>query len=246
MRTEPLTEAEIKEANKVVKLSILICTTKDRRILFNTLYNEFRRQIEVGGFIGKGIEKWEKLGTQCIDEDMGTPIFASASGQFNHPNIVELLFEEDEKQISVGAKRQKLLERSKGKYIVYFDSDDFPSPNYVSDIIEQLEKEPDCIGFKIEMTTNNENPQTCCHSLKYKSWANNIDGFDYVRNVSHFNPVKKELALQVGFKDLRFGEDKDYSDRVTLLCKHEIFIDKFLFKYRYSNIESHNLKYGIK
>lgn len=195
-----------------MKLSILICTTIDRKEMFSTLYAEMFRQA--------------------------------------HGKPVEILYLEDNKEISVGAKRQKLLEMSKGEYIVYFDSDDFPSPTYVDDILlaispGYLQPAPDCVGFMIHMTTNGVKPQTCCHSLKYKEWAKNVHGYDYVRNVTIFNPVKRQLAIQVGFKDMRFGEDKDYSDRLTPLCKTEKFINKKLFHYRYT-IQDHNERYGIK
>lgn len=192
----------------MIILSILICTTIDRRPLFNRLYTELIRQ-------SSGLD-------------------------------VEILFEEDNKQISVGAKRQKLLERAQGKYICYFDSDDLPFSYYVSRILKALESEPDCVGFLIHMTTNNVRPQVCCHSLKYKTWAERVDGYDYVRNVTHFNPVLRSLALHVGFPDLRHGEDKWYSDRITKLCEKEVFINKKMFHYRYSNKMTHKQKYGIR
>lgn len=188
-------------------LSILICTTYDRRRLFEKLYAELDRQ------------------------SMGA---------------VEILFEEDGKQISVGAKRQKLLRRATGEYIVFFDSDDWPFKNYIEEILTALEHRPDCVGFLIHMTTNGKKDQTCCHSLQYKEWATNVDGYDYVRNTTHFNPVRRDLALQVGFKDMRFGEDRKYSDAVTKLCKTEVFINKKLFHYRYTTTMSHKRKYGIK
>lgn len=194
------------------KLSILICTTIDRRPMFDVLHAEFFRQTA------------------------GKP--------------VEVLYLEDNKEISVGKKRQNLLEMAKGEYIVYFDSDDFPSPTYVDDILLALspgyrQPAPDCVGFMIHMTTNGTKPQTCCHSLKYKRWASNVDHFDYVRSVTHFNPVRRELALQVGFEDMRFGEDKVYSDKITPLCQTEAFIPKKLFHYRYTK-QDHNERYGIK
>ena len=189
-------------------LSILICTTIDRRPLFQKLYNELDRQAQ-------GLS-------------------------------VEILFEEDNKEISVGAKRQKLLKRAKGEYIVYFDSDDFPYEDYVIEILTAIESKPDCVGFLIHMTTNGVKPQTCCHSLKYKKWAENVDGYDYVRNVTHFNTIRRDLALKVGFDDMRFGEDHKYADAVTKLCKTEVFIDKKLFHYRYSTKIPHNQKYGIR
>lgn len=163
---------------------------------------------------------------------------------------VEVLYEEDNKEISIGAKRQKLLERAKGDYIVFFDSDDWPMPYYVDEILEALEQKPDCVGFLIHMTTNGKRPQVCCHSLQYPVWRGDgkikIDGYDYVRNVTHFNCVRRDLALQVGFKDLRFGEDRLYSDAVTQLCEIEVFINKKLFHYRYSNKVPHPVKYGFK
>lgn len=189
-------------------LSILICTTIDRRELFKKLYYEFFVQTK------------------------GLP--------------VEVLFEEDNKELSVGAKRQKLLLRAQGKYIVFFDSDDWPQEFYVKEILKALEKEPDCVGFLIHMTTNGVRPQVCCHSLRNKVCAENVNGYDYVRWVTHFNPVKREIALQVGFKDLRYAEDKPYWDGVTKLCKTEVFINKKMFHYRYSNKIPHKLKYGLK
>lgn len=159
---------------------------------------------------------------------------------------VKISFNEDNKEISIGKKRQMLLCEAEAEYIVYFDSDDFPRKDYVSSILKALETKPDCVGFMIQMTTNGLNPQTCCHSLRYPVWADKVDGYDYVRNVTHFNPVKFDLAIKVGFPDARFGEDKAYSDRVTELCKTEVFINKFLFDYRYSNHSPFKEKYGFK
>jgi len=150
--------------------------------------------------------------------------------------------------MSIGKKRQLMAENARGKNIVYFDDDDFPEQDYLKTIVNALVKHsPDCIGLIIHMTTNGQNDQLCCHSLKYPEWENDVDGWSYVRNVTHFNPVKKELALKAGFKDMRYGEDKDYADRLTALCSFEVFIeDKIMFHYRFSTAEPHAQKYGIE
>lgn len=160
----------------------------------------------------------------------------------------QVIFEEDNKEISIGAKRQKLLERADSEYIVFFDSDDLPKPYYVKEILSAITKNKgvDCIGFEIAMTSDGINPQVCCHSLKYKQWDSGIDNYDYVRNVTHFNPVKRSLALEVGFRDMRYGEDKVYSDAITALCQTEVFIPKVMFDYRYTTHQPFNEKYGIK
>lgn len=231
----------IEEAHNF-KLSILIATTKDRRFMFNLLCQEMFLQIDAAGLAGKGLEEWYvKVPTTKEDGTEGEGI---AKARYRHKPLVEVLHIEDEREMSIGNKRQGLLEMSKGEYIVFFDSDDYPRKNYVKEIIKAIESKPDCVGFKIAMTTNGEKPQTCIHSLRYKEWKT-VGNFHY-RNVTHFNPVLRDLALEVGFKDMRYGEDKDYSDRITPLCKTEVFIDEFLFDYRYSNKQPHAEKYGIK
>lgn len=176
------------------------------------------------------------------------PLFDKLYTELNRQKTddVEVLFEEDRKEMSIGAKRQKLLFRAQGEYIVFFDSDDWPFNNFVSAILEALKSKPDCVGMLIHMTTNNLNPQTCCHSLQYPEWKERVDGYDYVRNVTHRNPVRRDLALKVGFKDIRYGEDRKYSDAVTKLCRTEVFINQRLFHFRYSTKEPYKQKYGIR
>jgi hypothetical protein len=251
---KPLTDEEKESAFDVVKLSVLIATTEDRRLLFNNLFQEFRRQIEMNGLTGKGKYYWLEE-VEYLDSE-GKPIYDGEvklvyyiEHMFKYPDIVQVLFEEDRKEMSIGAKRQKLLDRARGKYIVYFDSDDKPRDYYLTECIKAIdENAPDCIGFKILMTTNGDNPQLCEHSLKHKKWIDryNKDGITYARNVTHFNPVRRELAQQAGFTDTRYGEDRIYSDKLTPLCKTETYIDKIMFDYRYSNHVPHNQKYGIE
>ncbi len=165
-------------------------------------------------------------------------------GKFN--DMVEIVFLEDNKEMSIGAKRQKLLEMATGDWIVFFDSDDLPMAYYIRVIIDSIINNPgiDCIGINVHMTTNGKMPQRCCHRLMYPKWASKVHGWDYVRNITHFNPVLRELALQTGFKNLRFGEDQDYSDRLYPLLKKEHYIAAPLFHYRYSNKQNHTEKYG--
>jgi len=98
------------------------------------------------------------MATTVDRRDLFRPLYIEIMGQCNM-KPVEVLFEEDNKEISIGAKRQKLLERAKGEYIVFFDSDDWPYPVYVVSILEALKSNPDCVGFLIFMTTNGERPQ---------------------------------------------------------------------------------------
>lgn len=165
---------------------------------------------------------------------------------------VEVLYDATGKEMSIGKKRQALLERAKGDWIVFFDDDDQPNEHYVRWILEAIRNNPDidCIGIRGLMTTNGQNPKTWCHRLGYPIMGDGRTktsyGYDYVRPIIHFNPVKREKALAAGFRDMRFGEDMDYARRLNPLLTKEYFIDEELFHYQYSNQIKHNIKYGIQ
>lgn len=158
---------------------------------------------------------------------------------------VEILYDEDNKEISIGKKRQNLLERATGDYIVYHDSDDWHSDDYIDQILEATKTNPDCIGIKIKC--EGCEGKTATASMKYKKWEDNKYGFDYVRHTYHKTPVKRDIALSVGFEDIRFAEDHAYSMGLlkTGRLKKEVFIDKEIYIYRYK-YEDPKTKYGLK
>lgn len=163
-----------------------------------------------------------------------------------YPGLVEVLYALDGKEISVGAKRQQLIERATGEYVAFIDDDDWIAPDYVDAILDAAVSAPDCIGMRIRVEGMTRKPQTAAASNRYTEWDSNKDGFDYVRTIYHKTPVRREHAIAIGYKDLRFAEDHDYSDRLKASGRlsYEVFVDKELYTYRFKN-EPHKAKYGI-
>lgn len=159
---------------------------------------------------------------------------------------VEVLVDEDNKEISIGAKRQRLLERALGEYVVGIDSDDGIAPTYVADILKALEDAPgiDHVGFYELCTFNGMNPKKSIFSIVQKRWGENVYGYDYIRCANPKSVIRRVKALEVGFQDLRYGEDILFSESVTALLSTEVFVDKILYYYRYADSE-HNERYGI-
>src|SRR6478736_2156247 len=60
---------------------------------------------------------------------------------------VEIIIDKDNKEVSIGAKRQRLLERAMGEYVVFIDDDDLVSETYIQDILNNTGS--DSIGFLI-------------------------------------------------------------------------------------------------
>jgi len=147
---------------------------------------------------------------------------------------VEVLVEKDNGKISIGKKRNILLRRAKGEYISYIDDDDLVSDDYVSKILEAISHKPDCCGIEGEITTDGTNPRKFIHSIKYTDWfeKNGI----YYRNPNHLNPIKKEIASQIGFPEIDHGEDKNYSANIYPLLNNEVYIDSVIYHYLYSSV----------
>lgn len=154
--------------------------------------------------------------------------------------------------VTVGRKRQFLLDTAQGDYVVSIDDDDWIPPEYVSTILGALESNPDCIGHYELVEGMSKVPQLSIWTKQAGRWMNGPEarkryGLEYVRTTFHKTPLKREHAIAIGFKDMAFGEDHEFSQRLMASgrLKTEVFIPRVLYFYRYS-FEPHNLKYGIK
>lgn len=160
---------------------------------------------------------------------------------------VELLTICDNKEMTIGAKRQRLIEQAKGEYIVFIDDDDTVAPDYIPQTLAAIEYNPDAIGFLIDCDIEGAQKKAIA-SIKYPEWRDNVDGYDYVRSIYHKTPVRRDLALRAGFNvSMRFGEDHDYAMRLKRYLVSEYFINQTMYYYRYhKNGQTHNQRYGIK
>ena len=157
---------------------------------------------------------------------------------------VEVIYESDNKEISIGKKRDILIQRASGKYMVMIDDDDWINNNYVSLVLAALEKQPDCIGYVEKIQHSN---QLSCISNRFNDWGNKIDGYDYVRTPFFKVPIRTDFCKKIGCQDIRYTEDHDFARRLKSsgLIKREKFIHSEMYIYRYTH-QDHNLKYGIK
>lgn len=151
--------------------------------------------------------------------------------------VVEVLVESDNGGVTTGAKRNKLLERAKGRYVCWVDDDDEIAPYYIEEILKAAEFDCDCIGISGYMTTNGANEIGWELSKYFQNDTTIRDGKPfYIRKTNHISPVKRELALQTMFPDKSNGEDKDYSDRLNPLLKTEYKITMpDMYHYKFSS-----------
>jgi glycosyltransferase involved in cell wall biosynthesis len=146
-------------------------------------------------------------------------------------DIVEILHDIS-MNYNIGSKRNKLLQQAKGEYIVFIDDDDEITSNYVSLILDACKSGADCIGISGIITTNGADKRQWHISKDYGSWYTGADG-TYYRTPNHISPVKRELALRVGFPEVSFAEDAEYSRRLLPLLKSEVKIEQNIYHYKF-------------
>ena len=149
---------------------------------------------------------------------------------------VEVLIEKDNREMTIGEKRNKLLHRANGEYVCFVDCDDEVSKDYIEKILKAIESKPDCCSLRGVITWNGERPEVFEHSLKYCEWKTNDTGYPkYERCINHLNVVKSSIAKQFKFPEINHGEDRIWSEAIQLsgLLKTESFIDSTLYHYKF-------------
>lgn len=211
--------------NKVL-LSILIPTIVGREEQFNTLLsNIFPFLRAETDYKYNGIELKKEHYKWHIGELADTKVIPS-------PVNIEIVSLKDSKQITIGEKRELLYQLSNGLYSWQIDDDDDIAPNAIQLILEAIKSNPDvdCITFEEHIYIDGK-IQRSNHSLKYDDWANDTDGFDYVRTPFMKSVIKTEIAKSVPIPHIRFGEDHQWAQALKPHLKTEIHIDEQLYKY---------------
>jgi hypothetical protein len=162
---------------------------------------------------------------------------------------VEIISEKDNKKMSIGEKRQLLLNRCDAQYFVQIDDDDMVKNGYIATVIGALKEfSPDCIGY-LEGVQMNGVSKIAAHSDRFADWGENIEGYDYVRTIFCKDVIRTDIARKIGFSDMRFGEDHDFSRRLKSsgLITWEVFINEIMYYYEGNNLnaDQHRERYGI-
>lgn len=156
-----------------------------------------------------------------------------------YDSFVEILVETDNRELSVGKKRQMLLERAKGKYVIFIDDDDKVGEDYLFEIMEAIKQEPDVITFNGWIETNGANRENfkISKDFPYITVSDAYGKNEYLRFPNHLCGILRSIAIKIGYKDMRHAEDYDYAKRLkdSGLLKNEIYIQKDLYFYLYNS-----------
>lgn len=140
-------------------------------------------------------------------------------------------------EYTLGHNRERMRRTSYADYVCFIDDDDVVSRDYVSSIAPLLDG-VDYIGFKVQVYNPNQTlGPLAVHSLQFREWKSGghwkPTGESILeRDISHLNPMRRELALAAPMEGGRGEDDRwAHATRALGIVNTEHFIDSVLYHY---------------
>jgi glycosyltransferase involved in cell wall biosynthesis len=137
--------------------------------------------------------------------------------------------------MSIGQKRNELLNDANGEYVCFIDDDDTISENYINHLLEGIHKGVDCCSLRGRITFDGILPEYFEHSIKYKEYKTTDNPIKYERYPNHLNCIKSSIAKQFKFPEINHGEDTDWATQIfnSGLIKTEHYINGIMYYYKF-------------
>ena len=152
---------------------------------------------------------------------------------------VEVLVLTDNGEMTIGAKRQKLLCMSRGEYVAFVDDDDEITQDYFDLALPNLDGNNDYVAVSAIMRHNNED--TIIRTSKDYEYGSLPDG-SLTRPPQHWGIIRRDIALKVGFEDTSY-EDRAFSQQLQKLVKKEFIIPSPTYLYNWSGYKDYSIGY---
>lgn len=123
---------------------------------------------------------------------------------------IEICLSFDNKEISVGKKRQQLMKDARGKYMSFIDDDDEVTDAYFEDAKGCIEG-----NFQVCRLRGKIKQFTFTHSIEYHEKSMGSVGKVFTRPPNHLNLMMTDAAKFVPFHDMKIYEDFDWSVRLS-------------------------------
>lgn len=124
----------------------------------------------------------------------------------------EIVVEYDGKEQTIGKKRNKLVQRARGKYIAFIDDDDEITSAYVRDLGATIRG-----GYSVMKLRGRIRDKTFIHDLRVSVHDPLAVGQVFQRPPNHLNPMLRDVASCLHFAEVNFMEDFHWSYRLASL-----------------------------
>jgi len=153
-------------------------------------------------------------------------LFAQAEG-----TDVEVLVLTDNRQMSIGAKRNALTAASSGDYVVFVDDDDRVADSYIDALLAAAKTRRDVLTFMMEYRYNGEKRWIAKQSLRYPLHGRRVRPDLWRITPHHTSAVRRDIAERLRFQDSSYGEDRDWARQLKVAARTEHIINDVLYIY---------------
>jgi hypothetical protein len=154
----------------------------------------------------------------------------------NHAGQVNVLAYWNNGERPLAEVRQALVEEADGTFVSFVDDDDLVAATYVQRILFLLRENIDYVGFRMQCYVDGVPLKPTYHSLRYDKWYDDHKG--YYRDISHLNPVRRELALKADFRRTTPPEDVAWATQLRGILKTELYVDDIMYQYYSSSTDT--------
>lgn len=144
----------------------------------------------------------------------------------------------------LSSARNEGIEKAKGKYIWFVDSDDYISNNSISNILEEAKKDTDLIiGNYLVFYPDGNKEIYQDFNEDFKEDILPYEYFNYLGNVSYAAVrfiIKKELIYKYNLRFMKgiYHEDEEWTPRILCMAKTFSLIKPVIYNYRVGNVNS--------
>lgn len=134
--------------------------------------------------------------------------------------------------VTIGAKRNTLLEEASGEYVAFIDDDDYVTQDYIKKVYEACNLGYDCVELRSQIASNDHLNGRIIHFAVHNDPEPKLLQEDvYIQSIGHLCPVKASIALKARFPELNVGEDLEYSRRIKPLLRTMAPTEGILYYY---------------
>ena len=155
---------------------------------------------------------------------------------------VEVLVEADNGEMPTGTKRNILMQQATGVYVTAIDDDDDVPHYYIEEILKAAEQDCDAMAINGIITTDSKDEKKWFISKdnQYKASFDENGKEYYERYQNHISPIKRLIASQFKFLDIRQGEDFEWCTRIknSGFIRTEAKIEKPMYHYKFIRLKT--------
>jgi len=156
---------------------------------------------------------------------------------------VQILWIGDNRSMTIGEKRNELLQMAKGDWIAFIDDDDKISINYIKVLLNAIEDNPNktVITFRGTQNTDGKLDLPFRYNVNYgRNYKSFIDGARWKLMLPDHLCCWNKSKITIPFPNKSLGEDHEWARKMAFTYTEEdqVLLEHFLYHYEFNRIST--------